>query len=150
MDYHSSESSDDELLEEIKVDEKKEEEEEEEVEEAEAEGQPAEDGDNKDTHEPEKEFVHGQDVFLGSEHDPLHPEKLNTGVLESSKLWTQAVVVAKKSSDDDTPDVKSKSRSGSQKANSPMTGGFRSGADRRVKGCPPEVQQQYRELLDAG
>ena len=87
----------------------------------------------------EEEMVHGENAFLGSTLDPLHPSNLNTEVLESSKLYNKVIEDAKTIEEKEQEDLANKS--GAAKKNF---------GDRRVKGCPPEVRQQYRELLDAG
>ena len=84
-------------------------------------------------------MVHGENAFLGSTLDPLHPSNLNTEVLESNKLYNKVIEDAQSLEDKEQDDVGNKS--GATKKNF---------GDRRVKGCPPEVRQQYRELLDAG
>ena len=83
------------------------------------------------------EMVHGQNAFLGSSLDPLHPDNLNTEALESSKLHGR-IVESKEiiEAQNDGPSVHDM--------------GLLKKADRRQKGCPPEIRQQYRELLDAG
>ena len=98
--------------------------------------------------------VHGLNAFLGSAHDPLHPSNLNADLLQSNALWKTVVSApaggesAMQSGATAAAAAAAAATAGSAEKSlqNPKAGG----ADRRLKGCPPEVEQQFRELLDAG
>ncbi len=82
----------------------------------------------------ESSLIHGDNAFLGSRDDPLHPENLNSQMLMSSKLLNMAVsAFATDDAEDDDGG-----------------GAATSKCRPLVKGVPAEVERQYRELLDAG
>lgn len=79
--------------------------------------------------------VHGQNAFLGSTLDPLHPDNLNQQQLASYQLESEILEAMRYAPNDN---------------GEPMDKASRGSSKDLQKGCPPEVQSQFRELLDAG